>query len=140
MLDAQTNFRVRMASFIDGLPSDEAVLIPLYEAYRAAHDTLTSLSKQKQIQGMAVDIIASESSRMSDFACAVATRLSQLPSIRESWRERFLESLVSHVFFVGGSASDALRVQAVARGIPGVADTLDSEEPSAHISPPLYSD
>ena len=117
-----------MASFIDGLPADEAVLIPLYEAYRAANDTLVALSKQEHIQGMAADIIASEGQRMSDFACAVAARLSQLSSIKDKWHQRFLDNLVSHVFFVGGSACDALRVQTAARAFPIIAESSVSKE------------
>jgi hypothetical protein len=103
MAEPQPDFRVRMASFIDGLPADEAVLIPLYEAYRAANDTLVALSKQEHIQGMAADIIASEGQRMSDFACAVAARLSQLSSIKDKWHQRFLDNLVSHVFSSAGA-------------------------------------
>jgi hypothetical protein len=137
MSELQADFRFRMASFIEGLPADEAVLIPLYEAYRAANDTFFSLSKEEHIQGMAADIIASESRRMSDFACAVAARLSKLSSIRDHWHQRFLDTLISHVFFVGGNASDALRVQAAARALPVIAESFFSCESLANVPPPV---
>jgi hypothetical protein len=140
MAELQADFRVRMASFIEGLPADEAVLIPLYEAYRAANETFFSLSKQEHIQGMAADIIASESRRMSDFACAVAARLSRLSSIKDRWHQRFLDTLVSHVFFVGGSASDALRVQAAARSLPVIAESSVSRESLANVPPSVAAD
>ena len=125
-----------MASFIDGLPADEAVLIPLYEAYRAANDMLVSLSKQDHIQGIAADIIASEGRRMSDFACAVAARLSQLSSIKDNWHQRFLDNLVSHVFFVGGSATDALRIQTAAKALRVIAEPSVSQELLETVRPP----
>jgi hypothetical protein len=123
MAEPQTDFSLRMASFVGGLPADEAVLIPLYEAYRAANDTLISVHKQPHVQGVAADIIASESERVADFACAVAAKLSQLSSIKDCWRERFIETVVSHVFFVGGNASDALRVQTAASALPVVGES-----------------
>jgi hypothetical protein len=140
MAQPQADFRFRMASFIEGLPADEAVLIPLYEAYRAANDTFFSLSKEEHIQGMAADIIASESQRMSDFACAVAARLSQLSSIKDYWHQRFLDTIVSHVFFVGGSAGDALRVQAAARTLPVIAESSVSDETQANVPSPVGAD
>jgi hypothetical protein len=137
MAELQAHFRVRMASFIEGLPADEAVLIPLYEAYRAANDTFFSLSREEHIRGMAADIIASESRRMSDFACAVAARLSQLSSIQDYWHQRFLDTLISHVFFIGGSASDALRVQAAAKALPVIAQSSASGESLTNFPPPV---
>src|SRR5271154_4078600 len=112
-----SDFTVRMASFVDGLPIDEAVLIPLYEAYRAANDTLLAVNKQPHVQGLAAEIIASESERAADFACAVALKLGQLSSIGDRWRERFIDTMLSHAFFVGGNAADALRAQTAARDL-----------------------
>jgi hypothetical protein len=66
MVEPHTNFRVRMASFVAGLPADEAVLIPLYEAYRSANDGLVSINKEPHVEGLAADIIASESARLTD--------------------------------------------------------------------------
>ena len=120
MVEPHTNFRVRMASFVAGLPADEAVLIPLYEAYRSANDGLVSINKEPHVQGLAADIIASESARLTDFACVVGMKLCQLSSIKSRWREKLIETVVSHVFFVGGSASDALRAQTAARALPVV--------------------
>ena len=118
--EPQANFSLRMASFIDGLPIDEAVLIPLYEAYRAANDTLLAVSKQPHVQGIAADIIAGESERLADFACAVAAKLSQLTSIEARWRERFIETALSHAFFIGGDAMEALSAQTAASNVPVV--------------------
>jgi hypothetical protein len=120
--EPQTVFSLRMASFIHGLPIDEAVLIPLYEAYRAANDTLVAVSKQPHVQGLAADIIASESERVADFACAVAVNLSQLSSIKDRWRQRFIETMVSHAFFVGGHAREVLSAQTAASALPVVGD------------------
>src|SRR5271165_5477962 len=120
--EPRTDFRLRMASFIEGLPLDEAVLIPLYEAYRAANDTLCAVNKQPHVQGLAADIIASESERVADFACAVAVKLSQLSSIKDSWRERFIETAMSHVFFVGGNAREALSARTAADALPVVGE------------------
>ena len=120
MAETPTDVRHRMTSFVDSLPVDEAVLIPLYDAYRAANDTFASMRKQHHVQGLAADIIASESERAADFAKAVAVKLSQLSSIKESWRERFVDAAVSHVFFVGGDGVDALSIQTAARALPVV--------------------
>jgi len=120
--ESQSNFGVRMASFVDGLPIDEAVLIPLYEAYRAANDTLLAVNKQPHVQGLAAEIIASESERAADFACAVALKLSQLSSIEGRWRERFIETMLSHAFFVGGNATVALSAQTAASDLPVVGE------------------
>jgi len=120
MAETPTDVRHRMTSFVDGLPADEAVLIPLYEAYRAANDTLVSMGNQPHVQGLAADIIASESERAADFAKVIAGRLSQLSTIMENWRERFVDAAVSHVFFVGGDGVDALSTQKAARALPVV--------------------
>ena len=121
--EPQSKFRVRMASFVDGLPLDEAVLIPLYEAYRAANDMLLAVNKQPHLQGLAAEIIASESERAADFACAVAFKLRQLSSIEDRWRERFIETMLSHAFFVGSTATEALRAQTAASDLPIVGET-----------------
>jgi hypothetical protein len=113
-----TEFNLRMASFIEGLPPDETVLIPLYEAYRAANEAIVSVGKQPDVRGVAAEIIASEGRRAADFASAVAAKLSQLSVVEDSWRERFIETMVSHVFFVGGSAGDVVRVRAAASALP----------------------
>jgi hypothetical protein len=77
IVEPHTNFRVRI-----GLPADEAVLIPLYEAYRSANDGFVSVNKKSQVQGLAVDIIASEGARLPDFACVVAMKLLNFPRSR----------------------------------------------------------
>jgi hypothetical protein len=120
--EPQSDFSVRMASFVDGLPVDESVLIPLYEAYRAANDTLLAVNKQPHVQGLAAEIIASESERATDFACAVALKLRQLSSIKDRWRERFIETMLSHAFFVGSNATEALREQTAASDLPVVGE------------------
>jgi hypothetical protein len=120
MAETPTDVRHRMTSFVDSLPADEAVLIPLYEAYRAANDTLVGMGKQPHVQGLAADIIASESERAADFAKVIAVKLSQLSTIKESWRERFVDAAVSHVFFVGGDGVDALSIQKATRALPVV--------------------
>jgi hypothetical protein len=67
------------------------VLIPLYEAYRAAYEALISVHNQPRVQGLAADIIESESVRVIDFACGVAVKLSQLASIKDRWREPYIK-------------------------------------------------
>ena len=121
--EPQSKFSFRMASFVDGLPLDEAVLIPLYEAYRAANDMLLAVNKQPHVQGLAAKIIASESERAVDFACAVALKLRQLSSIECRWRDRFIETMLSHAFFVGGNAADALNAQTTASDLPVVGES-----------------
>jgi hypothetical protein len=123
MVEPQTDFSVRMASFVNGLPTEESVLIPLYEAYRAAYAALISVHNQPRVQGLAADIIESESVRVIDFACVVAVKLSQLASITDRWREPYIETMVSHVFFVGGNARDAQNALMAARALPVAGET-----------------
>jgi len=128
MVEPQTDFSVRMASFVNGLPPDESVLIPLYEAYRAGYEALIGVHNQPRVQGLAAQIIESESLRVIDFACAVAVKLSQLASIADRWREPYIETMVSHVFFVGGNAGDAQNALTAAGALAVAGETSSPNE------------
>jgi hypothetical protein len=54
--------------------------------------------------------------------------LSQLSSIKNCWRDRFIETMMSHVFFVGGNAGDALSVQTAAGALPVVDEASQQKE------------
>ena len=100
------------------LPSDEKILIPLYEAYRAAGDALMGIMNMPRISKEPAGIIEDEIERMNNLACAVAVKLEHLASIDSSWREMYLEQMLSHVFFIGGGAAGALEVVAKASVLP----------------------
>jgi hypothetical protein len=107
--EEEVNFETTLKRYLSSLPTDESVLIPLYEAYRAASAAMLGILNRPRVTRAAVEVIESEIERMDDRASAVAAKLSQLTSIADFWRESYLEVMLSHVFFSGaGNASEVL--------------------------------
>lgn len=94
----------------EGLPADEAVLIPLYEAYRAADKAMQGIFNMPRCGNRAGDMIEEEQERARGYRNAIALKLSQLTSIKEFWTELYLETMLSHCFECGGGASEAAEV------------------------------
>ena len=116
---AQVAYDKRMKPFIDGLPSDEAVLIPLYDAYRAASEALLGILNQPRVEIWgAADLIDAEIERADGCACAVATKLSRLKSIKGSQRQNFIETMLSHRLHCGFDESEVLEILAAALALP----------------------
>ena len=114
----EDNYAIRMAPFIDSLPADEAVLIPLYRAYRAASEALVGVHNQPCFANeLALQMIDEEHERACDHACAVAEKLRGLTSLERSQRESYIEVMLSHLFFTGGDESDVLRTLAAAMAL-----------------------
>jgi len=59
-----------------------------------------------------------EQERARSRAEAIAVKLSQLTSIGSFWTETTQETMVSHCFYSGGDAADALQVLAKAHALP----------------------
>jgi hypothetical protein len=111
---AEPNGRPDFNAFLDKtlpqLPADAAVLIPLYEAYRAAGAAMMSVFNKPRAGDDASEFIWGDIEKMNDSACAVAVKLSQLTSVSDHWRDSYLETMLSHNFFVGDDSSAALEV------------------------------
>jgi hypothetical protein len=91
------------------LPADEAVLIPLYDACRAARGALMGVANQPRSKA-AAGIIDDEWERMGILCEVIGKRLAEVTSVEEFWRNMYVETRVSHVYFCGGVSSDALNV------------------------------
>jgi hypothetical protein len=102
------DFNVFLEKYLATLPSDETVLIPLYEGYRASSEALLAVLNKPKTQGLAAALIQDEIQRADDHACAIAVKLSQLTSVY--WSELYLETMLSHNFYVGGGSREALEV------------------------------
>jgi hypothetical protein len=98
------------------LPADAAVLIPLYEGYRAIDRALSAVFNMPRAKG-ARDLLEDESERASDYACAIAVKLGQLTSVPSYWTEMYLETMLSHSFYTGGNAKDAQSVITKAKAL-----------------------
>jgi hypothetical protein len=114
----ETRFDAPIASPADDLPDDEAALIPLYEACRAANEALLAVYNKQHVEGDAANYIGGEYARMSDRACAVAGKLLRLKAIKQAWRDKYIEVLLSHVFFTGGSPDLALKTLNAVLALP----------------------
>lgn len=108
MAQAGTDFSTILENSLASLPADAAVLIPLYEAYRAAHDVMLGVLNMPRTNGRGADILEDEIDLMSSRACAVAVKLSGLSSVDGFWQDLYLETMMSHVFFIGGDPLEAL--------------------------------
>ena len=100
------------------LPLDEAVLIPLYQAYRAIDEVLQGVFNKPRTKGLAADLIEDEQERARCSTDVIAAKLSQLTSIKSFWTELYLETMLSNCFYTGGNADDALEVLAQAKRLP----------------------
>jgi hypothetical protein len=114
----ETRFDAPRAFPTDDLPDDEAALIPLYEACRAANEALLAVYNKQHVEGDAANYIGGEYARMSDRACAVAGKLLRLKAIKQAWRDKYIEVLLSHVFFTGGSPDLALKTLNAVLALP----------------------
>jgi hypothetical protein len=118
MAQAEVDFSTILEHSLATLPSDESVLIPLYEAYRASGEALMAVLNKPRTNGAAAEVLEDDIERANSYACAIAVKLSHLSSVTEFWRETYLEVMLSHVFFTGGDASDVLGVLAKATALP----------------------
>lgn len=118
MAQAAADFNTVLERSLATLPANERVLIPLYEAYRLSSKALLGVLNQPRTPDDAVRVLEDEMDRLNDLACAVAIKLSHLPSIDEYSRESYLETMVSHVFYSGGNAADALEAMVKAGALP----------------------
>jgi hypothetical protein len=107
---------------VQQLPADEAVLIPLYEAYRAANEALISIYNKPRVKDEACHLIGEECERISSLACAVADKLSQIKTVKSFWREMYAETLLSHVFFTGGGMKEVIKIAAAANAVKVIDD------------------
>src|SRR5436190_2172999 len=102
MAQAETDFSTILENSLATLPADEAVLIPLYDAYRLAAEVLMGIFNQPRAQTEALEaILEGEIERMNDHACAVAVKLSHLRSVSSCCRDSYVQTMVSHAFFTG---------------------------------------
>ncbi len=107
------------------LPADEAVLIPLYEGYRAIDEALTGVRNKPRCQTPASGLIEDEQERARNYTNAIIVKLSQLTSIKSFWTELYLDTMLSHNFYTGGGATEALEVIAAFNALRVV-------EPASH--------
>lgn len=119
----------RILPLLDQLPDDEAVLIPLYEAYRAISEALTGEINKPRVNQTAAEMIETESERADDYACAIAEKLSRLTEVKRFWLPLYIETMLSHVFFIGDDENLALSVLAAAMALP-IVDESCSRAPS----------
>ena len=105
-----SDFNAFLEKDLTMLPADAAALIPLYEAYRASEVALRAVLNEPRTQRLAADLIEDEIMRADDHACAIAVKLSQLTSVPEFWSGPYLETMLSHNFFVGDDSSEALEI------------------------------
>jgi hypothetical protein len=115
MAQAGTDFNTILGQSLATLPSDASILIPLYEAYRAAHDAMLGVLNMPRTNGAGADILEDEIDLMSSRACAVAVKLSGLTTVDGFWRDLYIETMMSHVFFIG---DDPLQALAKASAVP----------------------
>ena len=108
--------RFRERTDIAELPADEEVLIPLYDAFRAMDRALQSVHNMPRSAGAHGPIFA-EQERARARAEAIAVKLSQLTAIGSFWPEIYSATMVSHCFYRGGDAADALQVLAKANAL-----------------------
>ena len=128
-------FNIFLEQYLATLPSDASALIPLYEAYRASAEALHAVLDKPRTRGLATNLIEDEIERANDHACAIAVKLSQLTSVTELWSGPYLETMLSHNFFIGDDSSESLTaVIAKAKAL------RISETASAPLSPDLEID
>ena len=107
---------------IASLPADEAVLIPLYEAYRAISESLTAVMNKPRCGDDAANLLQEEQDRVDAMLCSIASKLTGITSVKWFWREMYAKTLLSHAFFSGGNMNDVLQVAAEANALPVVKD------------------
>lgn len=112
------SFDVFLKTQLAALPADEAVLLPLYAAYRGAAEALQAEFNKPRTTGLAADRLEDEIDRANDYACAIAVKLSRLKSVTKRWRGLYLETMVSHSFFIGGDATTAETAIEMAAALP----------------------
>ncbi len=107
-----SDFNAFLDKTLPQLPADAAALIPLYQGYRASAEAWRAVLNKPRTQGLPSDLIGDEFERANDHACAIAVKLSQLTSVPEPWSGPYLETMLSHNFFVGDGSSEALEITA----------------------------
>ena len=122
----QEGLPARLLPLLEQLPDDEALLIPLYEAYRAISKALTGVINMPRVNAAAAGMIETESERADDYACAIAEKLSRLTEVNYYWRPMYIEMMLSHVFFIDDDANLALSVLGAAMALPVVRDDVDA--------------
>jgi hypothetical protein len=100
------------------LPHDEAILIPLYQTFRAISDAGQLFYNMPRTSDDAADLIEEEIQRADSLACAIAERLRALPSVKSFWQELLAEVLISHDFFTGANMNDVLNTAAYVSALP----------------------
>lgn len=102
------------------LPSGVEELFPLYEATQAAIEAVRGVFNKPRTVGLAASLLEDEMERLNTVAIAIGSKLAQVSSVPEFWRELYLEARLEHSFFSGGDANDALAVIAHANALPTV--------------------
>lgn len=101
------------------LPSEVEVLVPLYEATRAAIEAVQGVFNKPRTYGLASSLIEDELDRLYGVETAIREKLLQASSVQSKvWLDLYLEALLSSNFLNGGDANDALAVIAKANALP----------------------
>lgn len=107
----------RNHDILDNLPADEAVLIPLYEAYRRTGEALLGVLNKPR--SLAADhLIDMEIDRTHDAMTIIASKLEKLPKINWYWREMYVETMSAYAFSIGENSNQVLNVMAKAAAVP----------------------
>jgi hypothetical protein len=102
---------------IRNLPSREDVLIPLYAANRMALEAMQGIINQPRVGNDASAAIQERMDTLDDEMNAIVAKLGRLSSVDSFWRDTYIETMVSHAFFVGKEVNGAMQALAKANAV-----------------------
>lgn len=123
MAQARTDTTTKAANAaIRDLASSEAVLIPLYLANRMAYESMQGVLNQPRVGQAAMVAIQERMEFLDAEMAAIVARLGRLSTVDSYWRDTYIETMVSHAFFVGKEANGAMQALAKANAVEVVRD------------------
>lgn len=125
MAQANSNIITFQRKRVSKLPDDPGVLVPLYDAFRAAIDGLVSVLNEPRVSQWCEDqtamtLIEAEVEKLQEAASAVIGRLKEITYLNGCDPNEYLRVLTSDAFFCGDGAEGTLaaiaKTNALSRG------------------------
>jgi hypothetical protein len=117
MAQARTELTTKSGAPIRNLPSREDILIPLYAANRMALEAMQGILNQPRVGNDASAAIQERMDTLDNEMNAIVAKLGRLSSVDSFWRDTYIETMVSHAFFVGKEGNGAMQALAKANAV-----------------------